>query len=194
MASPGRHHQQEMKSMSEAKASDKTQSLDTRVAHQQLLDGLDSIKESLDGASLERKIEIGSILWAMGDSVKEVIDLVKTDVREAAVQEMGGQVGSTTLEGDDWGEATVIIPSAQLVIPKGRDIDDLKRVLATKFSFFFEETITHKPHKEFEERVASMDDALTQKILLDAVERNELTPRVKFRRHKPSNRDGGGDK
>jgi len=178
--------------MSKADASDKTQSFDTRVAHQVLLDGLNTIKDSLRGASLDRKIEIGSILWAMGDSVKEVIDIIKEDVRNAAVKEMGGQIGSTTLDGDDMGEATVIIPAAQLIIPKGRDIEDLKRVLGSKFPFFFDETVTYKPQKEFEDRVAAMDDPLTQKVLLDAVERNELTPRVKFRRNRPSKRDGAG--
>lgn len=177
--------------MSKAKASDKTQSFDTRVAHQVLLDGLNTIHESLDEASTERKVEIGSVLWELGDRVKEILDVIKTDVRTTAVKEMGGQVGHTTLEGDDLGEATVTIPSAQLRIPKGKDIEDLKRALGPRFPFFFEETITYKPHKEYEDRVEKLDDALTQKVLLDAVERNELTPRVSFRRNKPSKRNGG---
>ena len=83
---------------------------------------------------------------------------------------------------------TVTIPSAQLRLPKGQDVEDLKRVLGSKFAFFFEETVTHKPHSEFEERVEKVEDALTQKVLLDAIERHELTPRVAFRRNKPSQR------
>jgi len=179
--------------MSKAKASDKTQSFDTRIAYQVLLDGLNTINESLEAASLERKIEIGSVLWELGDRVKEVLDAIKVDVRTTAVTDMEGKVGHTTLEGDDLGEATVTIPSAVLRIPKGKDIEDLKRVLGQRFAFFFEETITYKPHKEYEDRVGQLDDALTQKVLLDAVERNELTPRVSFRRNKPSKR-GNGDK
>jgi hypothetical protein len=183
-----------MKSMSKAEASDKTQSFDTRVAHQVLLDGLTTVLEALEGATVERKIEVGSILWEFGDRIKEALDPLKTAVRTEAVKEMKGQVGSTTLDGDDMGEATVTIPAAQLRLPKGRDIEDLKRALGAKFSFFFEETITYKPHKEYEERVQQVDDALTQKVLFDAIERNELTPRVSFRRDKPSKRNDGGDK
>ena len=176
--------------MSKAKTSDKTQSFDTRVAHQVLLDGLNAISDSLEEASTDRKVEIGSVLWELGDHVKEVLDTIKKDVRTTAVADMGGQVGHTLIEGDDLGEATVTIPAAVLRLPKGKDIEDLKRVLGQRFAFFFEETITYKPHKEYEERVEQLEDALTQKVLLDAVERNELTPRVSFRRNKPSKRNG----
>jgi len=174
--------------MSEADASDKTQSFDTRVAHQVLLDGLDNIKKSMENASVERKVEVGSVLWELGDRVKEVLDDIKSDVRKAAVNELGGQVGNTTLDGDDMGSATVTIPSASLKIPKGKDIDSIKQVLGSRFGFFFEEVTTYKPHKEFEDRVEQVQDPLEQKVLLDAVERHELTPRVSFRRDRPSRR------
>lgn len=177
--------------MSEASASDKTQSFDTRVAHQILLDGLDNIKASLQDAPIERKVEVGSVLWELGDRVKLVLDEIKEDVRKAAVKELGGQVGNTTIDGDDMGSATVTIPSASLRIPKGKDIESIKKALGNRFPFFFEEVVTFKPHKEFEDRVEKIDDALEQKILLDAVERQELTPRVSFRRDRPSRRSNG---
>lgn len=180
--------------MSDAEASDKTQSIDTRVAHQVLLDGLENIRKAMDEAPIERKIEMGSILWELGDRVKEVLDTIKKDVRQVAVQELGGQVGNTTLAGDDMGEATVTIPSASLRIPKGKDIESIKNAIGSRFPFFFEETVTYKPQKEFEDRVAEVTDPLEQKILLGAIERTELTPRVSFRRHKPSRRDTNGDK
>lgn len=181
--------------MSKAAASDKkAQSFDTRIAHKVLLDGLSSIQASLEGADIDRQIEVGSVLWDLHNRVEEVMKVIKKVVRAEAVKDLNGKVGTTTLEGDDMGEAIVIIPSAQLVIPKGRDIEDLKRALGPKFSFFFEETVTYAPHEEYEERVEKTDDALTQKILLEAVERKELTPRVKFRRNRPSRRDGGGEK
>jgi len=180
--------------MSKAKASDKTQSFDTRVAHQVLLDGLDNIRTMMESASIERKIEVGSVLWELGDRLKETLDAIKKDVRQAAVQELGGQVGNVTLEGDDMGEATVTIPNASLRVPKGTNVENIKQALGSRFPFFFEEVITHKPQKEFEERVAAVTDALEQKILLSAVERTELTPRVSFRRHKPPKRKTNGDK
>lgn len=174
--------------MSEAEASDKTQSFDTRVAHQVLLDGLDNIKKSMENAPIERKVEVGSVLWELGDRVKEVLDAIKADVRKAAVSGLGGQIGNITINGDDMGSATVTIPSASLKVPKSKDIESIKQVLGSRFGFFFEEVTTFKPHKEFEDRVEKIKDPLEQKVLLDAVERQELTPRVSFRRDRPSRR------
>lgn len=170
-------------------ASGKTQSFDTRVAHTTLLEGLATIERSLAEASTERKVEIGSVLWDLGDAVKEVLDKIKQDVRVVAVEELKGQAGSTMLEGDDLGEATVTIPEASLRVPKGTNIDDLKSVLGSDFGLFFEEVVTVKPRKEFEERVVSLQNPLHQQILHNAVARVEPTPRVGFRRHKLSKRD-----
>jgi len=179
--------------MSQADANDKTQSFDTQVAHKVLLEGLDTIQSSMEGADLDRKIEVGSVLWELGDRVKKVLDSIKEDVRQAAVKELGGMVGHTKLDGDDMGSATVTILPASLKIPKGKDIEGIKQALGSKFSLFFEETVTHKPHKEFEKRVEQVNDALEQKILLDAVERQEMTPRVSFRRDRLSRREDGND-
>ena len=174
--------------MSEANASDKTQSFDTRQAHRVLLEGLDNIQAAMEGASIDHKIEVGSVLWELGDRVKKVLDSIKEDVRKEAVKELGGPVGFTKIDGDDVGSATVTIPMATLKIPKGKDIESIKKALGSKFAFFFEETVTHKPHKEFEDRVEKVEDPLEQKILLDSVERQEPTAWVSFRRDRPSRR------
>jgi len=178
--------------MSKAEAHDKTQSFDTRVAHQVLLDGLDNIEAAMKEASIERKVEVGSVLWELGDRVKKVLDGIKSDVRKEAVKELGGTVGNTLLDGEDMGAAMVTIPSATLKIPKGTDIEGIKKALGSRFSFFFEEIVTHKPHKEFEGRVEQVGDALEQKILFDSVERQEMTPRVSFRRDRASRRSQTG--
>ena len=113
--------------MSKAKKpSDKTQSFDTRGAHEGLLNGLKTIRDSLDESTIERKVEIGSVLWELGDAVKSVLDRIKSDVRVEAVAELKGQSGNTKLDGDDLGEATITIPEASLRVPKGANIDDLK--------------------------------------------------------------------
>lgn len=179
--------------MSEANASDTTQSMDTRVAHQILLDGLSNLKNAMDEMSIDRKIEVGSILWEIGDHVKDILDGIKTEVRQEAVKQCGGEAGTVNLDGDDMGEAQVIIVPAALRIPKGKDIGSLKEALGKRFSFFFEESVSYKPQREFEERVSAVSDPLEQKILLDSVDRTELTPRVLFRRNKPSKRDENGD-
>jgi len=172
--------------MSQADAGDKAQSINTRQAHKVLLEGLDTIQAAMENASLDRKVEVGSVLWELGPRVKKVLDAIKEDIRKEAVKELGGVVGNTKFDGDDVGSAAVTILSATLKIPSGKDIAGIKQALGSKFPLFFEETVTYKPHKEFEKRVEQMEDALEQKILLDAVERHELTPRVSFRRDRPS--------
>lgn len=179
--------------MSEAQQADKTQSFDTRQAHKVLLEGLDHIQKSMEGAPLERKIEVGSVLWELGNQVRKVMDGIKEDVRQEAVKDLGGQVGNTQLDGDDVGAATVTILSASLKIPKGKDMEAVKQALGSQFSFFFEEVTTFKPRKEFEGRVEKVDDALKQKILLESVERHEHTPRVNFRRDRVVRRDPSSD-
>lgn len=177
--------------MSKAKASDnKTQSFDTRIAHTTLLDSLETIRKSLEASSIERKVEIGSVLWQLVDRVSDVLDQIKQDVRVVAVAELKGQVGHTILEGDDLGEATVTIPEASLRVPKGTNLDDLKKVLGSDFGLFFEEVLTIKPRKEFEERVTALTNPLHQQILHNSVARVEPTPRVSFKRHKLSKREG----
>jgi hypothetical protein len=177
--------------MSNAGAKDKTQSFDTRMAHATLLDSLEAIRKSLATATTERKVEIGSVLWQLGDRVRDVLDDIKKDVRVVAVAELKGQVGHTTLEGDDLGEAIVNIPEVSLRVPKGTNIDDLKKVLGSDFGLFFEETITIRPRKEFEDRVTVLTNPLHQQILHNAVARVEPTPRVSFKRHKLSKREEG---
>ena len=176
-------------SRAKAKTEGQTQTFDTRVAHQVLLDGLNNLRAAMEGAPLGRKIEVGSILWELGDRVKDVLNEIKKFVRIDAVAQLEGQVGTCTLEGDDWGEATVNIPEATLRVMKGADIDDLEDVLGNDFSLFFEEVLTIKPRKEFEDRVTSLENALHKQILLNAVQRDEPTPRVSFKRHKSSKRD-----
>jgi len=175
--------------VSEANASDETQSFNTRTAHEALMKGLDDLKSAMENASIERKIEVGSILWEVGDRLKEVLDAIKADVRVEAVRKLEGNVGTTKLDGDDVGSATVLVPSATLRIPKSKDIASIKSALGSRFPFFFEETVTYKPSKQFEDRVEEVTDALEQKILLESVERQEHTPRVSFRRDRPPRGD-----
>ena len=123
------------------------------------------------------------------DTVRDVLDEIKKDVRVVAVTQLNGQTGSATLKGDDLGEATVNIPDATLRVPKGTNIDDLKRVLGSDFGLFFEEVTTIKPRSEFEDRVTALQNPLHQQILHNSVSRMEPTPRVSFKRHKVSKRD-----
>lgn len=169
---------------SEDVAADNPTGVDSRVACDTLLGSIVALDTVLEGASSEQRVEIGSVLWQLGDKIKEVIDQVKAELRTDAVAELGGQTGSITFEGDDIGEASVIVPSATLRVPKGRNVDDLRKQLGDEFDFYFETVTTVKPRKEFEDRVSMQESPLRKQVLLNAVERVEPTPRVLFKRHK----------
>jgi len=164
---------------------DESPALDTKVAHRVLLDGLDQIRGLLETASLPTKTEIGSVLWEVDEALAQLLDTVKDALRSEAVRELDGRVGTHTFLGEDLGEAAVLIPQPVLRVPKGKNMDDVRRGLGSQFSMFFDEITTYTPRKEFEERVVALNDQATQQILLDAVERVELTPRVSFKRNRP---------
>lgn len=163
--------------------------LETRQALAALLGGLDAIEQSLATAPLERQVEIGSVLWELDNHLDNLLEKIKGIIREEAVVRLGGQVGTTLIQGEDRGEAGVRILEADLRVPKHIRAEDLRRSLGSAFDKFFKEKISLSPREDFETLVPSVTDAAQQKTLHDAVERVELTPRVSFRRHRLSKRD-----
>jgi hypothetical protein len=150
-----------------------------------LLEGIDNLSAMVAEGNIDFKVEVGSLLWDLGNAIEKAMKAIKGDVRTEAWDELGGAVGNTKISGTDLGEATVTFPKATLRIPKGKNVDDIKSAIGGDFSLFFEEEVTFKPRKEFEERVAKLQNALHKQILMDAIERKEATPRVSFTRHPP---------
>lgn len=170
--------------MSEANAVAKTQSdPTTRVACDTLIDGVKSLKAMLQNADTDYQVEIGSVLWYLGDAISAALNAVKKDLREEAASQLGGGTGTASFDGTDLGTASVNVPKASLRVPKGKKIDDIKAAIGSDFSLFFEEVTTYKPRAQFDERVTGLTNPLHQQILLNAVERVEPTPRVSFRRN-----------
>lgn len=154
------------------------------------MSALDALESSLDSASLPRQVEIGSILWELGDKVRAILEGIKETMREEAISQLKGQEGTTVLKGDNVGEVSVKVPKTSLRVPKGVVISDLKRILGADFGLFFEEVVTLKPREEFEERAAVVTNPLHQQVLHSSVQHVEGTPRVSFRRHKPPQQEG----
>jgi hypothetical protein len=166
------------------KARDPT--LDTKVAHRVLLEALDQVREILETESLSTKTEVGTVLSEIDDSLHKILDSIKEELRAETMKQLDGRVGTHTFLGDDLGEASVLVPNAVLRVPKGKDMEEIRLRLGSQFSLFFEEVTTFTPRKEYEERVVAVSDPVQQQILFDAVERVELTPRVSFKRNRPS--------
>jgi hypothetical protein len=172
--------------MSEANAGTKTQSApNTRTVCDSLLAQIESLKSQLATITLEEKVEIGSVLWAVGDAISDTLNGVKKDLRVEGTTQLGGASGVTAFEGTDLGTASVTIPKASLRVPKGKDMDTIKTAIGSDFALFFEEVTTYKPRAEFDKRVPTINNPLHQQILLNSVERVEPTPRVSFRRNTP---------
>lgn len=143
------------------------------------------LEDQAKTASLDEKVEVGSLLWEVSDVVNKKLDKIKTTVRQEAVQALNGEAGSQVFEGVENGTCSVTVTSPSTKIVKGADMDHLKTLLGPDFSLFFEEVTTYKPQSEFAKRVASSDDG-QRKALLRVVEQKENTPRVSFRRKKDS--------
>jgi hypothetical protein len=158
----------------------------TRETHAALMHDVDALEDLLKAASPERLVEIGSILWDVGNRVNHLLEGIKRRLREVAIKRTEGSAGLVILAGDDRGEVSVTIPEAVLKVPKGTRLEEIRSLLGGDFDLFFEETVTFKPRKDFEERVLNVDNPLHQGILHNSVERAEDTPRVSFRRHRLS--------
>lgn len=172
--------------MSEANAGTKTQSdPNTRTVCDSLLAQVESLKSQLATIATEDKVEIGSVLWAVGDAISDALSGIKKELRVEATTQLGGATGSTNFDGTDLGTASVNVPKASLRVPKGKDMDTIKAAIGSDFALFFEEVTTYKPRSEFDKRVPTLNNPLHQQILLNAVERVEPTPRVSFRRNAP---------
>jgi hypothetical protein len=158
----------------------------TRDAHKVLLDSLDNVSASLDEATVARKVEIGSVLWDIDERIGEVLAKIKESLRIEAQRRLDGRLGNCTIDGDDLGEVSVRVLEAALRVPRGKNIEDIKRALGPEFfGLFFEEVTTYKPRAEYEERVLAVQNPLHRQILLNCIERVEQTPRVAFRRARP---------
>jgi hypothetical protein len=171
--------------MSEANAGTKTQSdTNTRTVCDSLLAQIESLKSQLATVATEDKVEIGSVLWAVGDAISDTLNGLKKELRTEAASQFGG-TGTASFDGTDLGTASVNFPKASLRVPKGKDMDTIKSAVGNDFALFFEEVTTYKPRAEFDKRVPTLNNPLHQQILLNAVERVEPTPRVSFRRNAP---------
>lgn len=170
--------------MSNANAKTQTQSdTDTRTLCNELTTVINQLAAQVKTISLEEKVEIGSVLWTVGDAIDALLQAVKSDLRDEAATQLHGGVGTVAFDGTDLGTASVNIPKATLRVPKGKDMLSIKSAIGADFALFFEEVHTFKPRPEFEIRVPSLKSPLHQQILLDSVEAVEPTPRVSFRRN-----------
>lgn len=158
------------------------ESSDLRSRHNRLLTELEQLRLLVSASGLGDQIEIGSIVRDVDDAFAKLLDNLKEIVREHAQRRLGGEVGRCSLDGSDLGSAVVSVPEPTLRLARGHSADEMRRVLGPAFANFFEETTLCKPTPEFAEHVAALQDEEQRRLVLDAIEYVEGTPRVSFRR------------
>lgn len=147
----------------------------------EVIERIDRMEDALEGQPIEDQIELGSLLWTVQERVKKSMETAKAEVREHAVEEIGGP-GSQTFVGSDKSEATVTIPDPSPSLQKDADIDLLRKVMGGEFDRYFEEITTFKVKKEFHERRAAAKDPTHVALIDKYVDITPHTPRVAFKR------------
>jgi len=152
---------------------------------QALIQQAHALESMLQGKPLAEKVEIGSLLWDLRDLVSDTLDKIKDELRDEALSRLKGNPGIENFQGALSGSCSVTVPKPSTRIVKGTDMSTLQTVLGDDFNLFFEETVNYKPRREFEERVAALEDPLHQQVLIKSIEHKDNTPRVSFRRSAP---------
>ena len=129
--------------------------------------------------TLETRIEAGSALWAVIEDAQEALKDLKSDLREIALDSLGGD-GVWTHDGTGEGYAKVVIPSESIRIKKGADTDSLASL--NLFKECFEVVTTVKPRKGASSNIMKLGTLDERNKLLDVIESVNSTPRVSLKR------------
>jgi len=147
-----------------------------------ILSDLDLLASASD---LNQMVEAGAILWQVQHAANKTLEAFKTKLRAEGVKryEKTGEHEITIRSEDAW--ATIKIPNASVVVRKDADLSALRAKLGETFSDLFVRTVSYKTTSDFEERAADVDPALRDELLA-AIDRQENTPRISFRRKDPT--------
>ena len=142
---------------------------------------LEAIREAEQAQDTESVVEVGALLWSFIDVASKNFGMVKDYLRREAQKELNGESGKIVFNGhDNFTSATVSIPKPTFKVSKNFDADELKATLGPDFSRFFEEKVSYKPVKETGLKIASLSED-DQKVIVEAVDQVEPTPRVSFK-------------
>lgn len=153
----------------------------------EIVNRISQLEEALEGQPVEDQVEIGAALWTVTERSNQAMEAAKKDIREQAVQKLGGP-GNHTFNGSGTTQAVVNIPNPSLRLQKDADISLLQKILGSNFDRYFSTKTSYTPCKEFNDRRASDKDAVHTAMLDKCVDVIPSTPRVTFRRmdHTPA--------
>lgn len=143
---------------------------------------LKALEDSLKDAPQEHVVEVGTTIAAMINSASDILEEVKTNLREDALSELKHEPGSITFNGKDIGEVTVTVPSPRLQLLKDVDPEVLKTVLGDDFDLYFDTKVRYVPRKTAGPLVMKLASGREKTVLLSSLEEREGTPRVSFKK------------
>jgi len=147
----------------------------------EIISRITQLEDSIEGQPVEDQVEIGAALWAVTERATQAMEQAKKDIRDEAVEQLGGP-GTHTFNGNGTTQALVTIPNPSLKLQKDADVELLQKILGGDFDRYFDTKTTYSPRKEFNERRASDKDGTHTAMLDKYVDVMPNTPRVTFRR------------
>ena len=140
-----------------------------------------TVRDELNQGNLDtdEQIQLGTQLLSLAKKSSTLLDILKTHLREMAVQK-DTKPGTQHFNAKDGSRCTVTIPKSSMTVKQDADIPGLKALLGSLFDSLFETVVTYKPRKEFKAKVVSCNPDQTQAVV-EVVEVKENTPRVSFK-------------
>ena len=135
-----------------------------------------------DAQDLDDRVEAGAALWHATELVKRFIEPLKKDLREEALQSLGGS-GTWTHEADH-GWCKVIVPEEDLRLKKGSEDAalNLRQKFPDVWEGLFDLETKVKVKKGSRSKIASMQPSEARDAVLDCLEGVAGTPRVSLKK------------
>ena len=129
------------------------------------------------GLPVEDLIDIGLDLDIIAKIAIKELNPIKNILRQTAVDQNKQQAGNVELRP---GICQVRIPKPKVTVRKNYNMTKLKSLLGPVFPTVFNEVITFKPQKDFQDAV-SQCDLVQQNDIMAAVEMKDNSPKVFFK-------------
>lgn len=145
------------------------------LTHLGQVEGVETFLDQLDRTEL---VALGQRLWWLNKRANKVLDGIKIRLRDEAAAQGGS--GTCRFDSPDGSHCLIIPHASSLGLRKDADIEAVKTLLGPRWRDFFDEVITYKPRKDFQNRTAACTPA-EQAALLGVIDLSDRTPRVVFK-------------
>lgn len=126
----------------------------------------------------EEATAVGSILTDLVKRANKALEPLKEGLREDALDRSKGHPGPVYFNAPDGSQCIVVIPKQMPAIRPDANVEQIKTALGDRFGQYFTEKVVFGVRKDFSTSTATPDEI---KLVLQAIDINDGTPRVSFR-------------